>query len=151
MPPVPRLWTRALVGAGVVALVSAVPLWSLVHPAAGVLSFVIGMLVTIARPSAIERHAGAWGSALRFAGAMLSVSGVLVWMSIGPLLALADFAAALVMVVFGSMIAPTGDSGAHFARFAMESTYDAPGHMVKPPGQNVGDPLDGDDDQFLGR
>ena len=54
------------------------------------------------------------------------------------------------MVVFGSMNAPLGDTGAHFARFTMESTYDD-SRMVKPPTENVGDPLEGDDGRFLGR
>jgi hypothetical protein len=111
----------------------------------------IGTLVALVGPSTMQRNARLWGWILRIAGSVLSVSAVIIWLGVTPWVAIPGFAAGLVMVVFGSMVAPSGDTGAHFARFTMESTYDSPGHMVKPPQQNVGDPLAGDDGTFLGR
>ena len=128
-----------------------IPFWSSVHPAAAVTSLGLGALVTLVGPATMQRNARPWGWLLRIAGIGLSISSVVIWLGVGPLLAIPGFAAGTVMVVFGSMVAPAVDTGAHFARFTMESTYDSPGHMVKPPQQNVGDPLEGDDGTFRGR
>ncbi len=151
MTPVPRSWVRALDAAGVVAIAFAIPLRSAVHPVAAVASLGLGALVTLVGPATTQRNARLWGWLLRIAGIALSLSAVIIWLGVSPWLAIPGFAAGMVMVVFGSMIAPSGDTGAHYARFTMESTYDSPGHMVKPPQQNVGDPLEGDDGTFRGR
>ena len=133
------------------AILSSIPLWSAVHPAVSVMTLGVGILVTLVSPPRMQRNARTWGWLLKIEGVLLSVSGVLLWLEVGPWVAIPGFAAGLVMVLFSSTLAPLPQTGAHFARFTMESTYDAPGHMVKPPGQNVGDPLEGDDGQFLGR
>lgn len=150
MSSVPRSWARALDAAGVVAVLSAIPLWSAVHPGASVVSLCIGALVGFARSTEMRRNARTLGWLLRIAGVVLSVSAVAVWLESGPLLAIPGFTAGLVLTVIGSMITPTRQTGADFARFTMESTYED-AHMVKPPQLNVGDPLEGDDGRFLGR
>ena len=148
---VPSAWSRAIHAAGVAAILSAVPIWSALHPAVSVMTLGVGVALTLVRPSRMQRNPRSWGWLLKIEGVVLSISAVVLWLEVSPWIAMPGFAAALVMVLFSSMLSPLPQTGAAFARFAMESTYDAPGHMVKPPGQNVGDPLEGDDGQFLGR
>lgn len=148
---VPRSWVRAIGAAGVVAAISSIPLWAAVHPAVSMMTLGVGILVTLVSPTRMQRHARTWGWLLKMEGIVLSVSGVVLWLEVSPWVAILGFAAGVVMVLFSAMLAPLPQTGAHFARFTMESTYDSPGHFVKPPGKNVGDPLEGDDGRFLGR
>lgn len=148
---VPRPWARAIDAAGVVAILWSIPLWSAVHPAVSVMTLGLGISMALVSPTRMQRNARSWGWLLKIEGIVLSLSGAVLWLEASPWVAIPGFAAGVVMVLFSAMLAPLPQTGAYFARFTMESTYDSPGHMVKPPGQNVGDPLEGDDGQFLGR
>lgn len=150
MSALPQPWVRALDAAGVVAVLSSIPLWSAVHPASAFVSLGVGATVALISTTVMQRKPRSWGWLPKLAGIGLSVSAVAIWLEASPILAIPGFAAGLVMVVFATMIAPARQTGAHFARFTMESTY-GDGRMVEPPQENVLDPLEGDDGRFLGR
>lgn len=89
--------------------------------------------------------------ALKAVAYPMAVAAALLLSDGHPVLAVLAFVAAIALVATGSMMGsgfPT--TGAHFARFAMEINNEL--HMVKPPGENVLDLVEGDDQgKFRGR
>ncbi len=90
------------------------------------------------------------GLAAKVVGFVVGISAVPIWNDGSPLLAVVAFVVGVGLVFAGSIWQPAAKTGAHTARFMMETMNDL--HMVKPPGENVLDPIEGDtQSRFNGR
>ena len=83
-----------------------------------------------------------WGFVVRLLGYPVAVAAVPLFTNDHLIPAALALVAGVALVVAGSMIGPVTSTGAHFARFAMETNNEL--HMVKPPGENVLDLVEGD-------
>lgn len=87
---------------------------------------------------------------LEVVGYPTALAAVLLFSSGHTVVAVLAFVTAVALVVAGSMMGSFPTTGAFFARFAMETNNEL--HMVKPPGENVLDLVEGDDQgRFRGR